>query len=879
MLRVFSALFLSLILTSSAFAAQLDGRVVDRSGAVLAGATILLTNVATGEGAEAATSADGRYRFPNLAVGIYRVVASFSGFSDVSRTIVVADASQQLTADFELDLGSIRSEVTVAADRGARDTQLVPLRADTIGADSIYELAPVSTGDALLAAPGVTAVGSGPFQIRPRLRGLDSTRVLVLVDGERLNNARTATDRAGVDVGLIDPSSIQSIEVLGGAGSVLYGTDALSGTINIITNRARLSDTLRMTAGFDGLYSSNEDGRRGSVTIGLSSRRFGISFVGGAERFDNYRAGGDFAETSQPFFDSGQITQADIIDDSFGFTFGAFPDPFNAPFTRASATIGNSGMEGNSANLSAIARISATQLFEVKYQRRHAEGVGFPDFEQPYFFQSISLPWSRLDKVSATWSAANLTPWLSQVSATGYLQKQDRLLRNVFAVQFPVPTANSFFPIDVFAIDINSDTRQLVSTPGLDAQATFLTHPNNVLTAGVTMFRDHSEDERVTVSQMTQIGRVALGQRGPAATVFAQPVVLGSPTIENPVRVPEATFRNVAVFAHNEWTVSPDLRITGGVRLDGYQVVARNTPGYSIDSIVNQATPAIDPDTLPSAGGARISRTAFTGEAGVVVRPDRTVSYFAHYVRSYRHPNLEELLFSGPATTGNIVPNLQVNPETGHNVDIGTRFRLPHVLGTVSYFNNTYRDFISTEIVARVPDDSISQAINLARVRIEGVEAEATAPFVTGSLSWLPQASLSYNRGTVLEGENPINGVSLSGAPQDNITPWKFTGGLRVGDLRERWWASYSLRHQAEVTRVSPLLADSEFLIAQDLFGLQGFGIHRMAVGYDWRRGGQRVGLTLAVDNLTDEYYREHFQFAPARGRSVTLQLRIRGEQ
>src|SRR5690606_31111574 len=126
------------------------------------------------------------------------------------------------------------------------------------------------TGDAILAAPGVTPVGSGPFQVRPRLRGLDSTRVLVLVDGERLNNARTATDRAGVDVGLIDPSSIESLEVLGGAGSVLYGTDALSGTINIITNRARFSDTPRLSAGFDGFYSSNEDGRR---EIGRASCR------------------------------------------------------------------------------------------------------------------------------------------------------------------------------------------------------------------------------------------------------------------------------------------------------------------------------------------------------------------------------------------------------------------------------------------------------------------------------------------------------------------------------------------------------------------------------------------------------------------------------
>ena len=63
---------------------------------------------------------------------------------------------------------------------------------------------PLSTGDALATAANVTPVGNGPFGVRPRLRGLDSTRLLVLVDGERLNTARQATDRTGAEVGL-DP--------------------------------------------------------------------------------------------------------------------------------------------------------------------------------------------------------------------------------------------------------------------------------------------------------------------------------------------------------------------------------------------------------------------------------------------------------------------------------------------------------------------------------------------------------------------------------------------------------------------------------------------------------------------------------------------------
>lgn len=633
-----------------------------------------------------------------------------------------------------------------------------------------------------------------------------------------------------------------------------------------------------MTAGFDGFYSSNEDGRRGSVSLGLSSRRVAVSFTGGTERFGDYRAGKNFRETSQPFYDSGRIDQADTIDDPFGFRFNRFPDPFNAPFTRTSATVSNSGMQGSSANLAAAVRLSANQTVEVKYQHRRAENVGFPDFIQPAFFQNITLPWSQHDKVSATYAATNVTPWLTKLRATVYYQKQDRLLHNDFPVQFPVPTAVTFFPITVFQLKILSDTRQQVATPGVELQATFLTHPNNVLTAGVTIFSDRSEDERTTSTTTTQIGRVALGQFGPAATVFAAPIVLGPADIQHPTRVPNARFQDTGLFLHDEWTASSDVRLTAGLRVDGYRVTTESTPGYDIEQLIAGAVPAIGRATLPNVAGDKVTRTAFTGEAGVVIRPDHAISLFGHYARSYRHANLEELLFSGPATTGNIVPNVTVKPEKGHNLDVGTRLRFAKFTGSLSYFNNTYRDFISTEIVARLADgDSVSQAINLARVRIQGVEAEGTTPFVTGAVTWLPYANVSYNHGTVLEGSTPLSGTSLAGAPQDNITPWKVAAGLRVGDRQERWWTSYSVRSQPKVTRVSPLLEDSEFLIAQDILSLEGFSIHRLALGYDWRNGGHRLGLTLSVDNLTDEFYREHFQFAPGRGRSVSLALKIRG--
>jgi hemoglobin/transferrin/lactoferrin receptor protein len=430
-------------------------------------------------------------------------------------------------------------------------------------------------------------------------------------------------------------------------------------------------------------------------------------------------------------------------------------------------------------------------------------------------------------------------------------------------------------------LNILSDTRQQVWTPGVDVQATFLTNPTNVVTAGLTVYQDRSEDERTTSTETTMIGQVALGQFGPAATVFPTPTVLGPASITHPVRVPNATFRDTGVFVHDEWQASRDVRVTGGIRVDGYRVRTDNTPGYDIASLIAGATPAIDPTTLADINGQTISRTAFTGEAGVVVLPDRPVSFFSHYVRSYRHPNLEELLFAGTATAGSIVPNVKVEPETGHNVDVGARFQTPHFTGSLSYFNNSYRNFISTEPVAAVTSQSgpssISQAINLARVRIQGVELAGSAPISAGAALLMPSGSFAYNTGTVLSGTSPLSQLSLAGEPQDNITPWKAIVGVRASDRRERWWVAYNIRSQGEVTRVSPLLDESSFLIAQDLLGLAGFTVHRASIGYDWERNGERLGLALVFDNLTDEFYREQFQFAPARGRTVALSFSVRG--
>ena len=874
------ALFLGVVfLAGVASAGDIKGRAGDTGGGALPGAEVTLENVAAGTSTVVITDQAGAYAFTGLKAGMYRLIAHMPGFSQVARNISLATDQSTAELNLVLTVGNLQSEVTVTASRSSRDALVVPLRAESLGEETMAATNPASSGELMIEATGVTPVGSGPFQMRPRLRGLDSTRVLVLVDGERLNNARTATDRAGVEVGLVDAASIESIEVVSGAGSVLYGTDALSGTVNILTAQPTFSDRTRFIGNANGYYSSNENGLRGNLGVGVAAPKYALNISGGKESFDNYSSGGEdgtVLEDSRPLHANGTLKQVDTIDTNFGFNFKAFPEPFNAPFVRTSTEIPTSNLDGTTINGNGLVSFTDTQSLKVKYFHREAKEVGFPDFVPPQFFQGIVLPYSKLDKVSARYEARLINPWFSHLAVTGYYQKQDRLLRNVdIPVQFPAPSA-AFFPINVMRLVINSDTGQKVKTQGFDVQGTFLTSPRNVITAGLTYYQDDSADYRTSSSQMNLVGQVVLGPRGPAAVVFPALLPLGPPSVTNPTRVPNATFSDMAAFAQDEWDITPKVRLVAGMRVDGYQVDTEATPGYNIDAVIAGAKPPIDPATLPNPNGDSISRTAFTGDIGLVFKHSDKLSFVAHYGRSYRHPNLEELLFAGPATIGSIAPNITVGPEKGDNIDIGLKFRSSQFQGSLSYFNNKYTDFISTEITALTASSSISQAINYSDVRIQGFEGDVQVSFKQGPTITSLFGNFSYNKGDVLKGTNPLTNASIAGTPQDNITPVKILGGLRLTDKKERFWGEYSLRYQKEVERVAATLEDSPFLIYQDLAGLAGFTIQRLGVGYDWRKDKKSVGLTLNVENLTNKFYREQFQFAPARGRSITVGLRIR---
>ena len=283
------------------------------------------------------------------------------------------------------------------------------------------------------------------------------------------------------------------------------------------------------------------------------------------------------------------LNQTDTIDDNFGFRFNAFPDPFNAPYVRTDNEVLNSQARGNFVNVTGSIKVGDRRSVRVRYQRRRMEDIGFPDFAAPYFFNATALPHSNLDRVSARYEAQAVTPWLANLSLTSYFQRTERLLQNALPVQFPAPNARTFFPISVMRLDILSETEQRVWTPGVDLQAVFVPASKHLLTTGLTFYRDRSSDQRTTTTTTSMVGLVALGSRGPAPVVFPNPVQLGPPSTAHPVRVPDASFRDIAVFAQDEWRLRPNLSFVAGLRGDFFNVSTEATQGYNVDAVVARA--------------------------------------------------------------------------------------------------------------------------------------------------------------------------------------------------------------------------------------------------------------------------------------------------
>ena len=202
----------------------LSGRVADPDGDPVAGATVTVVELHR----VALTRADGAYRFADLPPGHYTITVRGLGFAPVARDVTIRGAT---TLSVTLTRTAIWVEpLTITATRAPLAAGLSPLPTEALSEDRLRRAQSVSLAHALANLPGVNALSTGQQIGKPVIRGLTGPRVLVLEDGSRLEDY-SWSDEDGPSV---DARLAQRVEVIRGPASVLYGSDALGGVVNVI---------------------------------------------------------------------------------------------------------------------------------------------------------------------------------------------------------------------------------------------------------------------------------------------------------------------------------------------------------------------------------------------------------------------------------------------------------------------------------------------------------------------------------------------------------------------------------------------------------------------------------------------------------------------
>jgi outer membrane receptor protein involved in Fe transport len=187
-----------------------------------------------------------------------------------------------------------KGETLVTSTRSPKQLASESRVASVVTAEELSKRPARTTPETLLEEEGVflqrTNTGGGA----PIIRGLFGQQVLILVDGVRLNNTLT---RAGPNQSLntVDPFLLERLEVVRGPGSVLYGSDALGGVINVLTLTPRFAsgEDAGARAGIKSQAGSADTSLQGSLRLGLESQDTAVMAVGTVRDFNDVRAGGD----------------------------------------------------------------------------------------------------------------------------------------------------------------------------------------------------------------------------------------------------------------------------------------------------------------------------------------------------------------------------------------------------------------------------------------------------------------------------------------------------------------------------------------------------------------------------------------------------------
>ncbi|MCB0397432.1 MAG: TonB-dependent receptor [Flavobacteriales bacterium] len=279
-LAVRLSLIAGLVWSCSFAQSDLSGTVTDKqTGDPIPLATIYIPELMKGTQCDAS----GHYQIRGIPNGRFKVQVSFIGYETVILDIYFDGTA--VTKDISMEVAVIETHEVVVTGGYSSHQDESPVKIDQIGFRELQQSSATNLAEALSSTQGVSNLSTGPGIGKPMIRGLSGNRILLFSQGIRMENQQWGDEHG---IGLND-AGVDKVEIIKGPASLLYGSDALGGVINVVDEKPAEVHTIK--GDVSTRFYSATLGHQNSLGIRGSGEHFRFRVRGGYVNHADYLTG------------------------------------------------------------------------------------------------------------------------------------------------------------------------------------------------------------------------------------------------------------------------------------------------------------------------------------------------------------------------------------------------------------------------------------------------------------------------------------------------------------------------------------------------------------------------------------------------------------
>lgn len=714
-------------------------------------------------------------------------------------------------------------EILLTASKGEEKRSRIAEQYAIIPADEIKRMAPQTSADMLANVDGVkiqkTQAGGGS----PVLRGMEANRILLVVDGVRMNNAIYRTGHLQSSI-TVSPNIIERTEVVFGPSSVIYGSDALGGVIHYFTRTPRVCEENAVNTSVFSRYSSvnNEFTNEANIEIrrkkwasytSVSHSKFGETMMG-KNRQHNFEDWGKvpyYSNNTNSYYNPDQVVNSDQnLQKNTDYSQTDILNKIAIPLSKKADLILNFQYSTSSDidNFDDLTEYSKGKL-------KNAESYYGPQKRMLFSSQLKINPEKK---------------WMDNGTITLAYQdiEESRIQRKFNSLDRSYRIEN----VDVFSLNA-------------DFFVPLTKNDNRILSYG---FEGSHND----------VGSTSYGK---TLEVLGNDIIGFSNDFAVQSRYPDGggTYTSIASYINYRQDISKKSTLNSGIRFVNTNLTAK----WIDDTFI----------TLPDFD-IQLNNSAVTATIGYVYRPELDWQLNTIVSSGFRAPNLDDVGKIREKNGNVTVPNIELEPEYVYNFESGI----------LKYFNdkafqinlNAYytllTNYITRDYIMFNNSDKIlydgEMGATVSNVNKDNTQIFGGTFGMRGNLNdtWFARGSVTYTKGKELDTNTPLSsipplfGVVEVGFEKEQFQAyinWKFNGKKPIDD--------YNLVEGIDNEGQTPFNS-----ITGNYYGSPSWSTFNISSNY---KLSNALTCYLNIDNILDVHYKEFASSISAPGRNVSVSL------